>query len=179
MQRFFILALLMLSATTQAALFEVSSADLAREAAVASREAKLLAVLFEQDECGACLTMRRNVFRGSTTERSFGSTFRTVSVNVSNTAEVVTPDGKKEQLIAWTRHLRVFGTPALAFFGRDGQLLYRHVGPVANGTELIELGAYVVCGAVNHQPFDLYRQSSKRPRKPTAPQLLESCHASN
>jgi thioredoxin-related protein len=175
----FILALLMLSATTQAALFETSSADLANEVAVASRDAKLLVVLFEQDGCGACLAMKTNVFRGSSTERTFGGTFRTVSVNLSSTAEVVTPDGKKEQLVAWTRHLRVFGTPALAFFGRDGQLLYRHVGLVANGTELIELGAYVACGEVDHQPFDLYRQSWKRPRKPAAPQLLESCHASN
>lgn len=196
----FISALLW-SPVLQAALFEHNSTDLSREAKQAQAEGKILVVLFEQDDCEICQRLKRTIFSDPHTQRQFSRTYHSVNINLSQQSEITTPEGKQQLARLWADQMGILGTPALAFFDTKGQLLYRHVGPVKSGTELLHLGNYVARHEFENQPFTSYLKSktvkqtkadTKTPAKPqsksqpqtqvlaTAPVLKDDiCHAKN
>ncbi|MGL5630781.1 MAG: thioredoxin family protein [Azovibrio sp.] len=200
----FISALLW-SPVLQAALFEHNGTDLSRKARQAQAEGKILVVLFEQDDCEICQRLKRTVFSDPHTQRQFSRGYYNVSVNLSQQSEITTPEGKQQLARLWADQMGILGTPALAFFDAKGQLLYRHVGPVKSGAELLHLGNYVARHEFENQPFTAYLKSkttkqtkaqakadTKTPAKPqsksqpqtqalaTVPVLKDDiCHAKN
>jgi thioredoxin-related protein len=160
----FLLALaacLFFTLPAQAALFQDSSPELAQETQKAAQEGQLLVVLFELEDCDLCRRLKADVFSGHETERLFSRHFRTVSVNLDHSADITTPDGKALPRQAWASRIGVLGTPALVFFDARGRLIYRHLGPVADGAELLLLGRYVRTEAFDDLPWALYRQDQQ------------------
>lgn len=175
-------ALLFAAGLAQAELFPLAPAahaDLAREAAAGSREGRRLAVLFEQEDCDACRQLRSKVLSNPATEKDFAARYRSVAVNLSGDAELVTPEGQALAPKRWAERLRIVGTPAVAFFDGTGRLLYRHVGPLASGRELELLGRYVAAGEYERQPFATYRQARQAGHRVNAPQREPACHATS
>lgn len=159
-----------------ATLFQNASIDLARETSQAAREGKQLAVLFEQEGCDACKRLKQTVLSDRQAERRFGQRYRTVSVDLASTGDIVAPNGKTVPIRAWAERLRILGTPALAFFDQGGQLLYRHVGPLNSSGEFLLLGQYIAKGEYETRPFVSYlaaQQAKRRGDKETDPAI---CH---
>lgn len=199
----FISALLWSPWLQAAALFEHNSTNLSQANQQAQAEGKILVVLFEQDDCEICQRLKRTVFADIQTQRQFSPSYHSVNINLSQQSEIITPEGKPQLARLWADSMGILGTPALAFFDAKGQLLYRHVGPVKSGAELIHLGNYVAHQEFENQPFTAYLKSktdkkakparqakaesktpANTPHKPqplaTAPVLKDDiCHAKN
>lgn len=162
-----------------ATLFRATATDLADESRLAAREHKQLAVLFEQEGCEACARLKKTVFSDRSADRLFSRRYRTVSVDLASDGEIIAPDGKTQSIKSWAERLRVIGTPALVFFGKDGSLLYRHVGPVSDTGEFILLGRYVASGESENQPFLAYAAAQQTNRRAAPPAKPEICHSKN
>ncbi|MBW7901737.1 MAG: thioredoxin fold domain-containing protein [Rhodocyclaceae bacterium] len=169
-------ALALAAGLAQAELFATTAVDLARESAQGGRDGKLLAVLFEQDDCAACRELRQKVLGDKATGQAIAARYRTVAVDLSAAGELVTPDGKTLPAKDWAARLRVPGTPALAFFDARGRLLYRHVGPLADGRELQLLGRYVASEEYERRPFSDYLRTQKIGDRVSALQRESVCH---
>ncbi len=163
----------------QAALFENTSAALDQEAAQAQKSGKLLVVLFELENCDACLQLKRDVLSKPDAERLFGRRFRTVNVNLDRQAEVTTPSGKVLPTRVWAQQIGVIGTPALVFFDAKGQIVYRHLGPIADCPELILLGRFVANREFENQPYMAYLQGQFTQLRANGRARNEICHSKN
>lgn len=152
---------LVFSGAACADLFTERATDLQQESRRATRQGKQLAVLFEQEGCEACATMRRQAFSDRAAAREFEKSYRTLRVDIGRGDALSTPDGQPTAARAWAERLRIPGTPAIAFFDGGGKLRYRHVGPLANGTELRLLGRYIAAGEYERRPFVSYLSARK------------------
>lgn len=141
-----------------AALFSADAVDLAAELKSAAREKRGLAVYFELPDCSGCRDMKRHVFSDARTERNFGRRYRTLRVDLASGAELVDTDGRRRTPQALAERLRIAGTPAFAFFERDGGLRYRHVGALPDPADFVSLGRFVAEAAYDAQPFAEYRR---------------------
>jgi thioredoxin-related protein len=171
-----LVALLAVAAPARAELFSASATDLAAEATAAAREGKQLAVLFEQEDCDACRKLKKTVLSDKATERLFGRGYRTVSVNLTKDSDITLPDGKAQSPKAWAGRLRIVGTPAIAFFDKNGQLLYRHVGAPADSQEFVLLGRYVASAEYEKRPFVSYLSAQRLGGRASVIGKGEICH---
>lgn len=153
-------AALLLGASGPAAatLFSHDGQNLAAELKSAQREGRRLAVYFELPDCSGCREMKQHVFSERRAERNFGRQFRTVRIDLAATGDIFDTDGKRRTPEALAQRLRIAGTPAFAFFERDGALAYRHVGALPAPADFIRLGRFVASAAYENQPFAEYRQ---------------------
>jgi len=172
-------AALAFSGVARADLFKDHASDLQQESLLAGKAGKRLVVLFEQEDCEACETLRHKVLSSKAAERQFGRAYRTLSVDIGHRAELITPDGKPGAARAWAARLRIPGTPAIAFFDRDGKLLYRHVGPLADSGELLLLGRYIAAGEYERRPFVSYLSARKLGVRPGSAASGAICHTRN
>jgi thioredoxin-related protein len=147
----------------QAALFQ-SGGALDSEARMAGAEQKLLIVLFELEDCDYCRALRADVFPAKGLEKRLNAHFRTVAVYLDGDEAITTPSGETLPRKAWAEKLRVLGTPAFIFFDGQGQLVYRHLGSVADAAELQLLASYVQNAAYEEQPWSDYLAKNKKSR---------------
>lgn len=143
-------------------LFAREADDLAREAVLAAKEGKRLAVLFESEGCTFCEQMKRRVFPARQALREFGAAFRTVALRADRATELVAPDGTRTTAAAFAARLRIAGTPAFAFFDGRGALEMRHQGAFPDAAGLAALGRYVSSGAYESLPFAAWRAQAAK-----------------
>ncbi|WP_026685444.1 thioredoxin family protein [Azovibrio restrictus] len=173
------LLLLCLTLPVRAALFENQGTALEQELAQARQSGRLLVVLFELENCPTCLQLKREVLSKPDAQRLFGRRFRTVTVNLDTQAEVTTPAGEHLPTRAWAQQIGVLGTPALVFFDARGQILYRHLGPVADCPELVLLGRFVADREFENQPYLAYLQGQFTQLRAKGRSRNEICHSKN
>lgn len=138
--------------SAQAALFARSSLDLQAESRAAAAEGKQLAVFMTLPDCPGCLDMERNVHPVPAVEKAFGQKFRTVRIDISANDKLIDPAGRVTTPSAFAERLRAVATPSYAFFGKDGQTLYRFTGTLdARGFR--QLGDYVLAARYEQRPF--------------------------
>lgn len=164
------LALAFSTAATAAPLFQNRATDLRAEVAAAKREGKSLAVLFEMRDCQPCAALKQNVFPDPAVRRGFGKDFRTVNVALDDTAPLPDPQGRAQTPAALAERYRIAGTPTILFLDDTGNLLYRYLGPLADGAALNLLGRFVSEAHYESRPFaDFLRaQTTGALQKPAA-----------
>jgi thioredoxin-related protein len=145
------------AAPLQGAPFERHTDDLARETRSAGQEGKLLAVLFELEDCPNCRELRADVL-SKARATAFERHFRTVSVTIDARKNPLTlPDGASLPRGEWALKLGIYATPALGFFDGKGQLVYRHLGTLSSAEELVLLGRYIAEEAFDEAPWFIWR----------------------
>lgn len=155
------LALAFGTAGAAAPLFQNRATDLQAEVAAAKRDGKTLAVLFEMRDCQPCAALKRNVFPDPAALRRFGKDFRTVNVTLDTTTPLPDPQGRAQTPAALAERYRIAGTPAILFLDDYGMLLYRYLGPLADGAALNLLGRFVREAHYESRPFaDFQREFS-------------------
>ncbi|MDR1463049.1 MAG: thioredoxin fold domain-containing protein [Azoarcus sp.] len=133
--------------------------DLAAETRAAAEEGKLLAVLFEQQDCVYCHALRNEVLTHGEAA-VFEQRFRTVKVAIDVADALKTPKGDSLPSAAqWAEKLGVSGTPAFVFFDGEGGLVYRHTGTLSSPRELILLGRFIHEQAYEEAPWAAYRDA--------------------
>jgi thioredoxin-related protein len=130
--------------------------DFAQETQAAQKEGKLLAVLFELQDCPNCRQLKAEVL-AKNPAGEIERHFRTVSVTVDQPGDITTPRGEKLPRSQWADKVGVFATPALGFFDGKGQLVYRHLGTLSTAEELILLGRYITEQAFEDAPWPDWR----------------------
>ena len=183
MRTFFLLAAILACTAAHAVvpdkaspLFAREATDLVAETALAAREGKRLAILFEREDCSYCEQMRRKVFTARQAIRDFGASFRNVALHTDRDGELIAPDGSHTTPAALAARLRLTGTPAFAFYDKHGSFETRHQGAFADATGLVALGRYVSEGAYETLPFATWRtkaaKASQRARSEVPPMLF-------
>jgi protein SCO1/2 len=145
-----------------ASLFAVTGQNLATELKTAEQQGRHLAVYFELPDCSGCRVMKQNVFTNQSAERDFGRLYHTVAIDLASSKAIVDTEGKRTTPMALAQRLRIVGTPAFAFFDREGVLNYRHVGTLGDPSDFIRLGRFVGEAAFEELAFADYRQGSRR-----------------
>ncbi|MDR2093164.1 MAG: thioredoxin fold domain-containing protein [Azoarcus sp.] len=151
------LAACLIALPARGALFEQGADDLAAEARAAAREGKLLAVLFEQEDCDFCRALREVLAHGKAA--SFAQGYRTVKVAIDRAETITTPKGDSLPSAQWAERLGIVGTPAFVFFDGGGAIVYRHLGTLSSPGELILLGRFIHEQAYEEAPWAAYRDA--------------------
>jgi len=146
------IALLAWQLPAQAALFERAPSDLQAEVRAAAAEGKQLAVFLTLPDCPGCLEMERTVHRNATLEKRFARKFRSVRLDIAQSAAIIDPAGRKVAPGDFAKRLRAVATPSFAFFDGQGNTLYRYTGTLDVGG-LRELGNFVASAAYEAKPF--------------------------
>ncbi|MDR2688946.1 MAG: thioredoxin fold domain-containing protein [Azoarcus sp.] len=141
-----------------AAPFERQTDDFAREIDAARQQGKLLAVLFELEDCPNCRELKAEVLSKSAAN-AFEQHFHTVSLTVDQQGNITTPSGETLPRDQWAGKLGVFATPAFGFFDGKGQYIYRHLGTLSSPEELVLLGRYIVEQAFEDAPWSVWRDA--------------------
>lgn len=157
-----LLAALSLSTPASAALFERPGTDLRAEARAAAAEGKQLAVFLSLPDCPGCREMERTVFPERATEATFARRYRSVRVDLADTERIVDTRGQTTLPADFARRLHAYATPSFAFFGKDGEFLYRHTG-VLDPAGFRQLGDYVRRGEYENKPFVPKRSAAALP----------------
>jgi protein SCO1/2 len=153
--------LLFLAAPAHAVLFANTAQNLSNELKAANNEGRRLVVYFELPTCVGCRDMKLHVFPDPHTDRDFGRQFRTVHIDLATITTLVDTYGKPSSAKQLALRWGISGTPAFAFFDRDGALAYRHSGLIAKPVDFVRLGQFVLNEAFDTQPFGEYlRQNS-------------------
>lgn len=139
-------------------LFGQPAADLQAEVAAAAKDGKTLALLFEMEDCAPCTALKKDVFPQLAAIRDFGHDYRTLSVALDGQNPLRDASGQPVSAERLAERYRVQGTPAIAFIDRQGKLLYRHQGPIADAAALVQLGQFVRDAAYENEPLAEYRR---------------------
>lgn len=137
-----------------AALFSEQQRDLAAANQQAVAQGQGLAVAFELSDCPQCQQMREQVYGQPTAQAAYQAHYLTRQVQLDDPGLLTTPEGLSLSAADWAKRLGIYGTPAFAFFDKQGQLLARHQGPLS-GEDLIRLADYVQQEDYERQPFRL------------------------
>jgi protein SCO1/2 len=148
------------SSSAHAALFSSTSQNLSNELSIANTENRRLVVYFELPDCVGCRDMKLHVFPDQQTEREFNRQFRTARIDLASKVALVDTVGKPSTPKQLAQRLSITGTPAFAFFDRDGELRYRHSGLISKPSDFVRLGQFVVDAAYDDQPFGEYLRRS-------------------
>lgn len=153
------------AADARPALFARTVQDLQVEQREATRQGQQLAVLFGQADCPACTALQQRVLKQPSAAPA-ARDWRMVAVRLDDGGLVTTPTGEQVAPTEFASRLRVPGTPAIAFFGDDGRLLYRHLGPLRDGKDLVLLARFVREAKYEELPFAAYQRQMRRPATP-------------
>jgi thioredoxin-related protein len=142
--------------------FATHSTDLQQELQRVPEASAGLAVLFEQADCPACAHLRQTVLpqpaAGAALKR-----WRTATVQIDGSQALVGPGGEAQSAVGLAQSLGVLGTPAIAFFDRNGRLLYRYMGRLRDGRDLALLTRFVTTRRFDELPFAEYLRQQRRP----------------
>lgn len=161
-----------------AALFERTSADLQKEVRAAGQDGKQLAIFLTLADCPNCLEMERTVHTNGALEQAFSRQFRSVRLDISDASPLTAPSGKSSTAFDLARSLHAVATPSFAFFGKDGQVLYRYTGTL-DAAGLRSLGRYVAREEYERRPFVPPRRvaGAKPARQTPASDIAHASHA--
>lgn len=90
------------------------------EVAEAREAGKQVLAFFHMDECPYCLRMLDENFREGETRQFIETNFRVIGVDVKGGIEVTWTDSRTYTEKSLTRHLEVYGTPAIVFLDQAG-----------------------------------------------------------
>lgn len=107
---------------------KVSFLDLKEDVAEAVAKGKGLVVLFEQPGCGSCKKLHEINFANPELVKFITDHFDVVQINLYGDNEVIDFSGETVNEARFAEQSMVNFTPTTAFFGADGQELFRMPG---------------------------------------------------
>ncbi len=108
--------------------FAESSADLRGDLALAAKDGKILAVVWEQRGCYYCKQMHEVNFQIDEIVDYVRANFHLQQLNLRGEREIVGFDGEARSEAGLARKYAVTGTPSIQFFDGGGRELFRMPG---------------------------------------------------
>lgn len=144
----------------QEAFFIQSFGDLPEELKTAKAQGKQgILLFFEAEGCRYCAAMRKGALGEREVQDWYRDRFVSIAIDIHGDVEITDFDGitLPEKVIA--EHRKVFLTPTLSFIDLDGAEVFRRVGLVKTGDELIAMGQYVAGKHYYDKEFSVYASS--------------------
>ncbi len=85
-------------------------------------------VVFSVPDCSYCDHFSGETLRNAEVASKILKRFDAVHIDLSKDVEIITPDGREMTIRQFAKHEKAFGTPAVYFYGANGQRLYRTMG---------------------------------------------------
>lgn len=167
--RWLIVFLLFLSLPTfaevrdpQTHFFMANLGDFKEELVSAKSEGKRgVLIMFEMDECPFCTRMKVNILSQSAVQDYFRQYFLIYAVDVKGDAPLIDFKGQETTEKGFALTHRARATPVFMFFDLEGNVITRFTGATQTVDEFMLLGRYVVEGAYQSTPFNVYKRQAK------------------
>ncbi|MEW5771354.1 MAG: thioredoxin family protein [Pseudomonadota bacterium] len=133
--------------------------DFKEELATAKQEGKRgVLVMFEMEDCPFCSRMKGTVLNQSEVQDWYRKHFLIYAMDVKGDAPMTDFQGKATTEKAFALENRARATPVFLFFDLDGKPVTRFTGATQNAAEFMLLGQYVLDGAYQSMPFNVYKR---------------------
>lgn len=139
--------------------FQPKFGDFQAELQAAKQQGKKgIFLFFEMDDCPFCERMKSTILNQSDVQDAYRAQFLLYPIDVNGDTQMTDFQGKQTTEKAFALANRVRATPTMLFFGLDGKLVTRYVGPTKDKAEFLLLGKYVAEGTYATEPFTKYKQ---------------------
>lgn len=144
--------------------FEQSFGDYADELRqLSGKKKKALLLFFEMDACPFCHRLHRSILSQTAVREALKRDFVAIRVDIQGTAPVTGFDGRQLSESAFTKSLKVQGTPTIAAFDASGKELARLVGAPSTPDEFLLFSRYALSGDTARQTFAEYKTARRAP----------------
>src|SRR5512139_4296013 len=127
--------------------FQPKFGDLRADLQEAKKQGKKgIFLFFEMDDCPFCERMKSTILNQSDVQDAYRAQFLLYPIDVNGDTQMTDFQGKQTTEKAFALANRVRATPTMLFFGLDGKLVTRYVGPTKAKAEFLLLGKYVAEG---------------------------------
>lgn len=142
--------------------FQPKMGDLKGDLADLRKDGKTAVLLmFEMADCPFCERMKNTVLNQSQVQAYFRQHFIIYPMDTRGAVELTDFKGKSTTEKAFALEQRARATPTFVFYNADGNEVTRFTGLTRSADEFMLLGRYVVEGAYQTAPFNVYK---KRPQ---------------
>lgn len=139
--------------------FEANTGDLKAELAdarAASKQAILL--MYEQEGCPACLTMKQHVLNRVDVQELYRRHFVSFTIDINGAVPLKDFTGRDITEKAFAAAAKARATPTFAFYDLSGTEIVRITGAVRDVGEFKLLAEFVASGAYKTRQFAEYKQ---------------------
>ena len=144
--------------------FSLNMGDLKAEAADARKDGKKgLVLVFEQEGCPYCRTMREKVMSRKDVQDYYRVNFVNLPVDIFSSVPLRDFGGREQTEKDFSRTVKVSVTPTFVFYDVDGKEIARYAGSTDTAEEFLLLGEFVASGAYKTRSFAQFK--SARPAR--------------
>jgi thioredoxin-related protein len=148
-----------------AGFFNLNMGDLKAEVAEARKEGKkALFVMFEQEGCPYCLSMKRDVLNRKDVQDYYRANFATLSLDIHSSVPVRNFADREQTEKEFSQASRVRATPTFVFYDLAGSEIARYTGSTQTAEEFLLLGQFVASGAYKTRTFAQYKRDQPHPK---------------
>ncbi len=141
--------------------FQPKLGDLYADLQAARQEGKLgVLLMFEMDDCPFCHRMKTTVLNRPEVQDYFRKYFLIYSIDTKGDIPITDFQGRQTTEKAFALAQRARATPVFVFYDLEGNVLTRYTGATQTAEEFLLLGRYVVEGAYQQMPFNVYRRQA-------------------
>lgn len=121
-----------------------------------------LVLFFGTEHCHFCRRMKATVFNQEPVQKFYRQHFQIFDIDIESEQIIKLSDSSEATHIAFAKSKRIRLTPTLIFMDKEGEVVYKHIGIIADPLEFIWLGEYVVRGETSKQNFASYKMKKRR-----------------
>jgi len=137
------------------------SQDITAELDLAKQHNKTgLLLFFSTQHCPFCQRMKNTVFNQASVQQYFRPRFQMIEIDIES-EKILIDQQQRISYRSFAQSKRVRLTPTIVFLNLSGELLYKHIGMIANPTEFIWLGEYVSKGHASEQSFAHFKRHKR------------------
>ena len=143
--------------------FHTFTGSLPAEFALLKRQNKAeLVLFFSTQHCRFCQRMKMTVFNQPAVQQYFRHRFQLIEIDIESKQRLTDEKNQQISYTEFAKKHRIRLTPTLVFIDQQGEVVYRHVGMIADPQEFIWLGEYVISGQSSKQSFPSFKTNKRR-----------------
>jgi len=147
--------------------FHTFSGSLPEELALLKKQNKAgLVLFFSTQHCRFCQRMKTTVFNQPAVQQYFQQRFQLIEIDIESKQRLTDEQRQQISYIEFAKKHRIRLTPTLLFIDQQGEVVYRHVGMIADPQEFIWLGEYVLSGQNREQSFASFKVNKRHLENP-------------
>lgn len=120
-----------------------------------------LVLFFSTQRCHFCQRMKETVFNQASVQQYFRQRFQLIDIDIESKQSVTDLQHIQISYIGLAKNHHIRLTPTLVFIDQQGDVVYRHVGMIADPQEFIWLGEYVLSGQSSEQSFASFKVNKR------------------
>ncbi len=142
--------------------FDQNLGDLPAELRAAQQSGKQgVLLMFEAEGCPYCRRMKQQILSRDDIQAYFRGHFAIFAIDAFGDVPLTDFSGRETTEKAYTRSLKIRGTPSFVIYGLNGRELARLSGATRDAEEFMQFGRYVADGHYKTQTMEQYYAAIK------------------